>query len=479
MYADATYSSSAGARTALFFLALMTLIAAYAVVFAAGPIAQSHGDLRTQGLIVVLIVGLAGILFSLFIKPAHRSNASLEIIILLVPAYALLQVTPLPLGVIRILSPARARLVPALSPVMATPTWVTLSVTPSATLYHFLLLAASAVVFLVILNVSNRVSCRPWVVILPLILIAVGEAILGLAQIAGNPDGIAVGTFLIRNHYAGFLEMILPFVALYPFAVLASREEGTRNEIAPALLVCGGVGVSVLLTAGILSSLSRMGFIASLVSMMFVSIAAVSPGRSRRRISLILAGVVVAGLLAFFLIPSARLVMRFGEMDKSNEDRSPVWRETIGLFKAYPIFGCGLGGYESAFLKFKNSNPALNQDYAHNDYLQYLAELGIVGFLLAIAPVAFILVRLRNACRQTRADMRWLSLGCAGSAAAIGLHSFVDFNLYVPANLITLAWILGIAAHAGRAASRDTSLAIEPASIIAAPVKAVRSRSYP
>ena len=171
--------------------------------------------------------------------------------------------------------------------------------------------------------------------------------------------------------------------------------------------------------------------------------------------------------------------MRFGEMDKSNEDRSPVWRETIGLFKAYPIFGCGLGGYESAFLKFKNSNPALNQDYAHNDYLQYLAELGIVGFLLAIAPVAFILVRLRNACRQTRADMRWLSLGCAGSAAAIGLHSFVDFNLYVPANLITLAWILGIAAHAGRAASRDTSLAIEPASIIAAPVKAVRSRSYP
>ena len=285
-----------------------------------------------------------------------------------------------------------------------------------------------------------------------------------------------MGTFLIRNHYAGFLEMILPFVALHPFAVLTSREPD--HEVAPALLVCTGLGLSALIMAAILSSLSRMGFVASLVSITFVIIAAAGRGRSRRSISLILAGGALLALLTFVFVPSARLVMRFGDMETNNEDRSPVWRETLGLVAAYPVFGCGLGGYESAFLKFKHSNPELNQDYAHNDYLQYLAELGIVGFLILAIPLLLILGRLRAACCQERADLRWLSLACAGSIAAIAIHSFVDFNLYVPANLMTFAWILGVATHVGKTASLDQSMSVEPASIIWAPKTDLQSRSY-
>jgi hypothetical protein len=37
-------------------------------------------------------------------------------------------------------------------------------------------------------------------------------------------------------------------------------------------------------------------------------------------------------------------------------------------------------------------------------------------------------------------------MACTGSFAAILLHSFVDFNLYIPANAMLLAWIAGIAA---------------------------------
>jgi O-antigen ligase len=86
-------------------------------------------------------------------------------------------------------------------------------------------------------------------------------------------------------------------------------------------------------------------------------------------------------------------------------------------------------------------------EFAHNDYLQYLAELGAPAFL---AGFLFMLGIFRHAVRsamnQPSNDSRYVALACAGSFAAIMLHSLVDFNLYIPANAMLLAWIAGIAA---------------------------------
>jgi O-antigen ligase len=213
-----------------------------------------------------------------------------------------------------------------------------------------------------------------------------------------------------------------------------------------------------------------MGFIASLTSIVLVASAALTRGSSSWRISLI-AGVVLAAVILFFLLPTAQLVTRFGEIRINGEERAQPWHETLGLIRTYPIFGCGLGAYQAAFLKFKASSPALTQDYAHNDYLQYFAELGAVGFALAVIPLWLVLARLRAGIRHIRSDIRWLSLACAGSAVAIGLHSFVDFNLYVPANMFTLAWILGVAAYVGGWSSRNEGVAFEAGVIVLGPGK--------
>jgi O-antigen ligase len=211
-----------------------------------------------------------------------------------------------------------------------------------------------------------------------------------------------------------------------------------------------------------------MGFLAALISTVAVIIIAMSHGRTRGTAALIVGGVTFVALFAFIFVPSARLVMRFGEMQKNAESRTPL-RESLHLAAAYPLFGCGLGAYESAFLKYKRSEPGLNQDYAHNDYLQYLTELGILGFLTVTIPIAIILGRIARACRNPKPDLRLLSLACAGSLLAIALHSFVDFNLYVPANMLTLAWILGVAAQMGKVAARQKANSLEPAAIITVP----------
>ena len=111
---DTNAMSSGRSKTALLFLALSAVTVGYVVIFAGGPIAQSHGDLRLPGLIGILLAGVLGTLHCLFVKPAPRFHSLVERLVLLVPAYALFQVLPLPLGVIRIVSPARARLVDGL-----------------------------------------------------------------------------------------------------------------------------------------------------------------------------------------------------------------------------------------------------------------------------------------------------------------------------------------------------------------------------
>jgi O-antigen ligase len=158
------------------------------------------------------------------------------------------------------------------------------------------------------------------------------------------------------------------------------------------------------------------------------------------------AALVLAG---FVFLPPDKLILRFAQIASveglTAEGRINLWAETIPLIHAYPIFGCGLGGYETAFLKFKVSEPLITDDFAHNDYLQLLAELGLVGFLI-VAALAFSVVRaaFRKAVMSADREQRYFAVASAGALAAILLHSLADFNLYIPANAMLLAWIAGM-----------------------------------
>ena len=194
-------------------------------------------------------------------------------------------------------------------------------------------------------------------------------------------------------------------------------------------------------------------------SLLVVAVFAVGRGMPIERRVLVIGGlaVVLAGLL-FFATPLS-LLARLAQHD--SEGRLTVWGEGIHVVHAYPLVGAGLGGFESAFLKYKVAEGEFIVDYAHNDYLQGLAELGIVGFTMVALFLGSVVIRSGRMALGTRdaatadspegspigsAETRWAGLACLAAVAAILIHSAVDFNLYVPANGATLAWICGMAA---------------------------------
>jgi O-antigen ligase len=156
-------------------------------------------------------------------------------------------------------------------------------------------------------------------------------------------------------------------------------------------------------------------------------------------------------VLAFVFLPTDQLIGRFATIattqEPSEDTRKQIWQETLPLVAAYPITGCGLGAYESCFLEYKKVAPGYTVDYAHNDYLQVMSEFGIPAsaMILTVTLLAF-----GTALRGTSAGNsdRYLAIACTGALSAILLHSFVDFNLYIPANGMLAAWVAGLAREA-------------------------------
>jgi len=442
-----SHEGSVGLLT-IVYLSSLAAILGYAVFHFGGVVSE-------QWSACLLALGLLVLAYWFRSTRADRApvlDRKLYWLLVLLSSYVVFQLVPLPSFLLRVLSPARAVLLDGAAQAVPGIALAPLSVVPSETLSHFLRIAAYMVVFLLVREITWRISHRPWTLVFPIIFVGALEAGLGLLQQAvGEPGTIARGTYINRNHFAGLLEMALPFAVMYPVAVMRRVRSRRHSPAGPAVKAGAVLAVAAALLLAIIYSLSRMGFIAALCSLLVMGILAWSPGLSAKGKPLIVGSIGVLVVLSFVFLPPDQLIMRFGQLsgaaEITAEGRLLLWGETLDLIAAYPLFGCGLGTFESAFLKYKISEPLVSDPYAHNDYLQFFAELGTIGFLIAVALVLTILAKaVRAALQQSDPNSRSLALACVGAIVAILVHSLVDFNLHVPANAMLLAWISGISA---------------------------------
>lgn len=141
-----------------------------------------------------------------------------------------------------------------------------------------------------------------------------------------------------------------------------------------------------------------------------------------------------------------RIVERIEQTSAQTEDRDEVAGYALNMWKDYPVFGAGLGAFPVVFPRYSAQGTQASYTHAHNDYLEFGAEVGAVGLvLLGMMVVLSFLAALRAQYLRRDIVMRGVSFGAMMGILALMIHSAVDFNLQIPANAMTFMLLLAFA----------------------------------
>jgi O-antigen ligase len=130
------------------------------------------------------------------------------------------------------------------------------------------------------------------------------------------------------------------------------------------------------------------------------------------------------------------------------------------MIRANPLLGVGLGAYDTAFSIYSQSDGSIRVPQAHNDYLQVVADCGIVGGLIALW---FIVLAFRAVARGAQSHdpiYSGLAIGTGAGLFGILVHSVFDFNLQLPSNALLFLLLSAVAVRVGTAARATEGTAI-------------------
>jgi O-antigen ligase len=148
------------------------------------------------------------------------------------------------------------------------------------------------------------------------------------------------------------------------------------------------------------------------------------------------------------------------------ESRFAAWQDGWQVFRDFPLFGIGLNTYGTAMLFYQRSNEGSHLGSAHNDYLQLLAEGGLLVTVPAAIVVICLIVAIRRNLVAARHESRgyWIRAGAAVGLLGIAVQEAADFSLQIPANAFlfcTLAAIALAPVAARQGVTRSVNLEIE------------------
>lgn len=299
--------------------------------------------------------------------------------------------------------------------------------------------------------------------------LAVGHVAIGLLQFSKGmnfmPFGFlrrvdygsrASGFYICPNHLAGFLHV----TCLFGLSMVCwSRWRATAKLLAAYVtLVCM---VGLLLTGSRGGYLSMAG---SLVVFAVLSLLAAKEAFAGR-FALYAVGVLVffslvAGGVKAFIDHSELVRTRAGMVVDPTNMRILLWKAAIQQFQLSPATGTGSGTYLYYGRRFRPSQIDNDPVHVHNDYLELLAEYGIIG---ALGFVVFLFVHLLSGWKtflwtvhhrlkemgRRQSDALALNIGAISAVSAYMAHSIVDFNLHIPANTLMMAFVFAVLSSPG------------------------------
>lgn len=361
----------------------------------------------------------------------------------LLPLHALfaLQLIPLPGAFLRLLSPGSFAV--HFLPDPGAWAFRPLSVSPAATIEAWLYVAGLQGLFLGLQGIPARQRQTALHLLLGMAVILAAEGLwqsrsphpyhfYGVIPVEvemGFQTSI-FGPYFNRNHFATITSMGAGLAAGLAASIVVEGRGLIRLLRQPAALarvvvLCGAAGFLALTSA---ASGSRSGALAALVALALLSYRTF--GKRVLFATVVIAGVVVA-------LSGSAVFYRLMQVDVLASRWAP-WVDMTSLFRFFPVFGSGIGTFGSAYWPYQRNVTYEYWPHAHNDYLQWLIEAGLLG----IAVLSVVLRRFYGAVRFTA----WGGEACLGAAAAFATQAFFDLPVRIPASVAVLVCVFALVA---------------------------------
>ena len=331
------------------------------------------------------------------------------------------------------------------------------------------LLAYMAMFFLVLNTLKSKKKINTLIYLL--IIIGLFETVYAVYQVFSVTPKIwwwtktrtpfASGTFIVSNHFAGYLEMVLPLCVGF---MIANRQRNKRlqsglkdnrfslnrliDRLSPEsanprmifLFFC-----SILMAVALLLSGSRGGIIAIGISMGMISILFFTKKRYRSYGYMVICLLIVGAIYASNIGISATLD-KF-EQTEGLHRRLYTSKTMVPMLLEYPVSGVGWGNFKYLYKRHvaTDYDGISSSGYLHNDWLEAGIETGFLGGVLIVAGYLVFTIKLVRIWRRRRDSYAiGVGAGVLTAMAAIGAHSIFDLNMHIPSNPLTLAAVLAI-----------------------------------
>ena len=400
------------------------------------------------------------------VTPAFKAARYVLVILFTWLGWNLLQIIPLPIGLLEVISPLSAEMYRLVTPdIVSAP----ISVDVIATREQLITgLAYSLIFALVLLLVDNVKRLR--VFTLWLIIIGVIQAVIASLALFGGQEifygaSSAQGTFANRNQLAGFLEMNLAIgIGLLLASMKDAGHRSWRERIRSwaKTLLSRKVRLRIYLAIMVITLVlthSRMGNTAFFASMTIAGVLALLlMKRSPRPVVILLTSLVIIDI---FIVSQwfglEQLKQRFEDLQEEKVsldirvntlNRLNTSMSTRELHKEAALTGTGAGTFFVIFPAYQDIGQPGFFQHAHNDYLEFMSDTGWIGILLLAAIVIITFAAALRAMSKRRYPlMRGMAFSSAMGIISLMIHSSTDFNFHVPANaalfmvILALGWI--------------------------------------
>jgi O-antigen ligase len=240
--------------------------------------------------------------------------------------------------------------------------------------------------------------------------------------------GIPFGPYVNRNHFAGFMELVIP-VSLVPLVLGKVRRERWFLVSLFAVVPIGALFLAAS-RGGIVSFAVEVGVLVLWLIL-------------RRTVGkhLLSGGAVL--LLAFLMVSwlgVQQLVERFSSLQSlevTGGKRASMRADTWRIFLDHPWIGTGLGTLQTVFPPYETLYDGKIVNHTHNDYLEGLEEMGIAGGLCCVWFLGVLFFdSLRQLSQPNGAFASTIRLSALVAYLGFLTHALFDFNLHIPANAL-------------------------------------------